>query len=408
MAARNSACRRRSIVAADFSSPMTLPTSPSFRPGRCLLIALAGLVPLRYARAEDTISYKYQDYQEADGRIGVQVHSALLEKSIGATMNVKVTGIMDTIAGATPTGEPATTLGGQVPLSQLEEERKAWTLDFSKQIANLKITLGAANSREGDYVSHGWSVNGQADFNQKQTTVALGLASSGDDVRVFFQSPWERKEVVDVMAGVTQVIDARTLATFNLTYSESWGYLSDPYKLVEKRVEVVPGVFLRRTYSENRPDSRKKWIALAAINRAFPDQNGALDASYRFHTDDFGITSNTLNLEWYQKIGAQFVVRPSVRAMWQTAADFYYPTLTGTAITPTAVPTGKGQHYSSDYRLSSLRTFTYGLKFVWLVDDDWKVDGAVEKYDMSGRDGATSASAYPDATIITVGLSRAF
>ncbi len=408
MAVRNSAGRRRLIVGADSLPPMSLPYQTPLHPGRCLLIALAGLVPLRHARAEDTVSYKYQDYQEADGRIGVQVHSALIEKSIGETMNLKVTGIMDTIAGATPTGEPATTPGGQVPLSQLEEKRKGWTADFSKQIKHFKITFGAANSRESDYVSHGWSVNGQAEFNQKQTVVSLGVGSSGDDVRVFYQLPWERKEVLDFIVGLSQVVDARTLVSFNLTYSESWGYLSDPYKLVEKRVEVVPGVFLRRTYSENRPDSRVKWIALAAINRAYPDQNGALDASYRFHTDDYGITTSTVNLEWYQKIGEKFVLRPSVRALWQTAADFYHVTLSGTTITPTAVPTGKGPHYSSDYRLSALNTLTYGLKGVWLVNSDWKIDAAVEKYDMHGRDDVTSDSAYPDALIFTVGASWTF
>jgi hypothetical protein len=99
-----------------------------------------------------------------------------------------------------------------------------------------------------------------------------------------------------MIAGVTQLLDPVTSVTFNLTYSQSTGYLSDPYKLVQKRVEVLPGIFLLRTYGENRPDSRRKWIVLAALNRAWPKLAGAVEASYRFHRDDHGLSSHTLNL----------------------------------------------------------------------------------------------------------------
>jgi hypothetical protein len=251
-------------------------------------------------------------------------------------------------------------------------------------------------------------LNGQADFNARNTTVLLGVAGMDDDVKVFFQPTPMAKHTVDMIAGVTQLLDPVTSVTFNLTYSQSTGYLSDPYKLVQKRVEVLPGIFLLRTYGENRPDSRRKWIALAALNRAWPKLAGAVEASYRFHRDDHGLSSHTLNLEWYQKLGARFMVRPALRYFTQQAADYYFVSLTGTPIAPTSRPTGAAPYYSADYRLSALRSLNYGLKVIWTVTDAWQVDAAVERYEMHGRDGLTAASAYPRANIVTAGIKFAF
>ena len=146
------------------------PSTRTTRHYRCgFFIALFGLAQLRPVWADEGVSYKYQDYHESGGRIGVQVHSALVEKDLGTTMAIRVSGTLDAIAGATPTGELAATPGGQVRLAQIEEERRAWTLDFSKQYSAIKLTLGAANSRESDYVSTVGSVNTQVDFNDKLT-----------------------------------------------------------------------------------------------------------------------------------------------------------------------------------------------------------------------------------------------
>ena len=362
----------------------------------------------RAARAEDSVTYKYQDYREAGGRIGVQVNSALWEQDLGPAMHLKLTGVMDTIAGATPDGEPASTPGGQVPLSNMVEKRKAWSLDVSRQFTRTNVAVGFANSRESDYVSNGWSVNTLTDFNAKNTTLVAGLAGTDDDIKVFFQKPLTHKHGVDALVGVNQLLDPLTAVTFNLTYSHADGYLGDPYKLIQKNTEVFPGLFLLRTYNENRPDHRNKWIVYAAINRAYPDLHGAVEASYRFHTDNFGMMSHTLNVAWYQKLGARFILSPFLRYYQQNAANFYAVTLNSSPIIPTAKPTGMGPFYSADYRLSDLDTVDAGLKAVWTVTDHWQIDATVEKYTMSGRDGVTSDSAYPRATTATFGLKFTF
>ena len=362
----------------------------------------------RPTRGEDAVSYKFQDYRENSDRIAVRVHGVLIEKDFGLATTLKVNGIIDTITGATPTGEPERTPGAGVPLTTIEDERKAWSADLSRQFGDYTLAVGAARSTESDYVSTGWSLNGLADFNSRNTTLNLGIAGTSDDVTVFFKQGTEDKRSLDMIAGVKQLLDPLTVVSLNVTRSHASGYLSDPYKLVEKYVEVFPGIFLRQTFPENRPDSRTKWIILGSLNRAFPKLNGAVEASYRYHRDDFGMRSHTVAAEWFQKLGEQFTVSPHVRFMQQTAADFYVVTLTDTPITPGSIPTGAAPFYSADYRLSSLRTLNYGLKAIWMPRPDITVDIALEGYEMHGRDRITSASAYPRATIFTVGGRYAF
>jgi Protein of unknown function (DUF3570) len=368
----------------------------------CLTAALYLLAP-RNTQAETVTAYKYQDYQEGGGRIKVQAQYAMIEQTLGTDARLKFTGVLDAISGATPTGQPASTPGGAVPLTQIDDERKAWTLDFSKQFGRFNVSLGAANSRESDYVSTGFSLNTLTDFNQKNTTLLVGLAGTSDDVSVFYQADRASKRTFDMIVGITQLLDAKSTAQFNFSYGRATGYLSDPYKIIQKQTELLPGLFLPLTFGENRPDERDKWIAFAGYNHKSDRLHGAVEAGYRLYHDSFGTTSHTLSLAWFQEIGSQVILSPSFRYYTQSAADFYHVTLDNTTIVPGQEPNPAGPFFSSDYRLTKLRTLTYGLKLIWTPRENLKFDAAWERYEMQGRDGITSPSAFPQATIFTAG-----
>jgi hypothetical protein len=358
----------------------------------------------RALRAEESISYKYEDYRERGGRIAVKTQGAYLEKDFGTETHLKVEGILDAIAGATPNGQPAPAGSDQVPLSQLHERRKAWNAALSRQFSRVNIALGVGNSRESDYVSTGWSVNTLTDFNQKNTTLLVGAAGTDDDVKVFFQAPRARKRTNDLIIGLTQLLDPRTSLTANVTWGRQTGYLSDPYKLVEKTTEIIPGASLPLTFAENRPDERDKWIALIGLNRAFPEARGAIDATYRLYRDSFGTTAHTIDLAWFQHVGERVLLRPGFRFYDQTAADFYHYRLDATSIVPLpGPPRPGGPFYSSDWRLSAMQSFTYGLKLIWNMTDALQLDAAFERYDMRGTDHVTPQSAYCRANIVTAG-----
>lgn len=372
--------------------------------GRACIISLALLLLTPRAAAESGISYKFADYQEAAGRVRVQTHGANLEGDFGPATRVRVEGVLDAIAGATPSGQPAPAGSDQVPLSQLVEYRKAWNAEFARQFRRVNLAFGAGNSRESDYVSTGLSLNAVFDFNQKNTNVLAGIAGTDDAIRVFYQPARAEKRTHDLIVGVTQLLDPNTSVGLNVTWGRQRGYLSDPYKLVQKNTPIFPGVVLPLTFAENRPGEREKWIALATLNRAFPKTRGAVDLTYRYYRDTYGTLAHTLEAAWFQRCGEKFVLRPSLRLYRQSAADFYHYRLDGTAVVPVpGPPRPQGPFYSSDYRLSAMRTWTAGLKGVYQANEHFAVDAAIERYEMRGRDGVTPASAYCEALIFTVG-----
>jgi len=357
------------------------------------------------ARADDTLSYKYSDYTEEGGRVGVRTQGLVANQDIGTDMQLGLTLVTDAIAGATPTGLPAPVGSNQVPLARLTDHRKAWEADLSRQFGRLNLAAGVSESREHDYISKGWSLNTLTDFNEKNTTFLLGVAGHDDEVETFYdpQHLYVKKHALSAILGVTQLLDPRTKVTLNFTWSRETGYLSDQYKLVEQNVEILPGLYFPLEFSENRPSEHNSGVVYASINRAVPFLHGALEGSYRFFQDTFGVAANTVELQWQQKIGERFVLAPDLRGYEQSAAKFYYYNLTTTNIIPTAIPNPSGPAYSSDYRLSSLFTTTYGLKATWKPRDWLQLDVAYDRYTMRGRDGVTPQSAYPKANIVTLG-----
>lgn len=387
------------------TSPMNAAVPP---PRVCALVVLLTWLTPRDGRAENSAAYKYQDYHESGGRVTVKTHGALLEQLLGTNDRVKFEGLIDSIAGATPTGQPAPEGSDQVPLSHLEERRKAWNAEYAHQFQGVNVALGAANSRESDYVSSGWSVNTVFDFNQKNTELIVGVAGTDDRIKVFHtaNAPDQAKRTNDVIAGVRQLLDPHTSVFANVSWGRQRGYLSDPYKLVQKNVEVLPGVPLPLTFPENRPGEREKWILLFGLNRAFPRANGALEATYRLYRDTFDVEAHTLDVAWFQRFGSRLIVRPGFRFYDQSAAEFYHYDLDRTGIVPVAgPPRPQGPFYSSDHRLSALRTYTYGVKLIVQIIDQLRFDLALEHYEMRGRDGVTPRSAYSDARLVTAGLT---
>ncbi len=369
-----------------------------------LMSALALSIPRPSARAEDSIAYKYENYREEDNRISVITQTGSADQDVGAYGHLRLTGTIDAVAGATPTGRPAPPGSDQVVLTEIHTRRKAWSGDFSEQYKNVNVDAGFAESRESDYVSLGWSVNTLVDFNEKNTTLRAGLAGTNDRVEVFFEPAYLPKHTNDAIIGITQVLDPLTFVTVNLSAGESSGYLAEPHKFVEKAIEVIQNIFLEESFGENSPNRRGRESLYLAVNHAFPKVRGALEASYRIYSDTYGITASTLEAAWIQHVGGKLILEPSVRLYRQTAARFYYYNLDSTTIIPIHVPQGSGPYYTSDFRLSAEDSASVGLKATWRASEHFSFDAAYERYALRGRDGVTPQSAYPTAGISTLGV----
>jgi hypothetical protein len=65
---------------------------------------------------------------------------------------------------------------------------------------------------------------------------------------------------------------------------------------------------------------------------------------------------------------------------------------------------GVPRHYSSDYRLSELQSFTYGASLLWRLHENVHLDLGYKRYEMFGREGKTPKDAYPSANVFSLGL----
>jgi hypothetical protein len=370
---------------------------------------------MKTAQAEDSLTFKAQSWQEDDRRIRVDSQYALLDSDLTPSTHFKLMGLIDSIAGATPTGETPRTPGGPVPLATMHDRRKAWNTELSHQFARVNVTAGFANSRESDYVSNGWSVNTVTDFNEKNTSLLLGYGRTDDKINEE-KLGWTIKRPKagdDFIVGLTQLLDPNTSVSANVSYGTSRGFMSDPYKIVSTtKLDLDPGFYY--TVPENRPMERDKVSVFLSGNRNLEKFNAALEASYRYYHDTFGISSHTLTLLWLQKVGEQVIVQPSVRLYRQTAADFYHPNLDTAGIVTSYDPvlsetgTGRAPFYSSDYRLSHMETVDCGLKIVWKIKPWLSVDAAYNRYTSRALDGVTPHDAFSQANAFTFGfkLSR--
>ncbi len=371
--------------------------------GFALGLALEGLLTQR-VRGENHVDYKYEDYSEESGRIHVRTHGILFEVEATSAVSVHGEAVFDAISGATPTGGPPPSGSRRVPLATMDDERSAGNLQVPVKWGGRHTTTPQfAYSLESDYESVGLSLNHTIDFNDKNTTLALGFAWTYDTIMPeFWFGDKEYKNSGDILVGVTQLLGPKTILTANLTLGAANGYMNDPYKGVRFDDYPDPNTLFR----EKRPGYRDKQIGYLSLTHFVTPLKGSAELTYRFYHDSYGIASHTVGLGWFQKIGKNIVVSPMFRFADQSAAAFYGVRFAGDASLPPDDPfyVPIPEHYSADYRLSAMQTFTYGLSATWRIKDRVSLDVAYKRYDMLGKDNVTAKDAYPNANVFSGGV----
>ena len=318
--------------------------------------------------------------------------------------------VIDSLTGASangavaqPTAQTFTTASGKIqkpskqtdiPLDgSFKDTRAQASVQWTQPVfQNNTLSIGSHFSKETDYLSVGANANWAIDFNQKNTTLSLGVASSYDQVKPLggIHDPLTLKftniaptnfggyedgegdgidyndsQVIpadggiiaasdnktnnDLLLGLTQVINKRMLVQFNYSYTAVSGYMNDPYKILS--VINNNGVTQEYRY-ENRPSNRTKQAFF--IQSKYHFSNGVMGLSYRYMSDDWKIKSSTLDFHYHQNLIHGFYIEPHIRFYTQTAADFYQPFLNNNDAVP--------QFASADYRLGALDSYTVGIK----------------------------------------------
>jgi hypothetical protein len=273
---------------------------------------------------------------------------------------------------ASPSGKPKhqyTTAPGQLPVDpDYKDDRIAvggnWTVPFTQVD---QVSLGGKLSSEDDFFSATVNASIAHDFNEKNTTLSLGIDDEFDSIHPIGGAPvpgssyelaekqtgGKTKDGAGVLLGVTQVMTRNWLSEFNISIDRFHGYLNDPYKFTS----IINSAGGTAGYEyENRPDQRTRKSAYWE-NRVGWSSHMSTALSLRYMSDDWGVRSDTaqLHLRWTFSNRDRYI-EPTIRWYRQTAADFY---------TPFILTTGKPitGYESSDSRLGAFHALTYGVKF---------------------------------------------
>jgi len=358
---------------------------------------------------------------------------------------------LDSLTGASPNGalpmgvaqtftQPSgrntyTTSPGDLPIDDtFRDTRVALSANWQQPLGRLyQVSVGASGSKEFDYLHLGLNAKLSRDFNQRNTTLSAGFAVGRDEwdpiggipaglsatrnVRdLGNRSGTDTKDIIDVVFGVTQVVSKNLLMQVNYSFSDSSGYLTDPFKIVSVvdgvtgdivPIAPTPGeegpshLFLH----EQRPDERVKHSLYTQAKYYMSGK--VLDVSYRYMTDDWEIDSHTLDMRYRWPIGGNRFLEPHLRYYTQSEAEFYSTSLVDGEPLP--------EFASADHRLGEFDAITAGVKYGWKTGGGNDMSVRLEWYQQSGTIAANKLIGnqvgrdnYPDLNAIILQFGYRF
>ncbi len=334
-------------------------------------------------------------YYHEDGRIQAIEPVVNLSRDLTEGGKLALDGTFDALSGSSPNGalvsrnaqtfaSPSaksfsrarhvySTAPGRLPVDPNYSDARfaaggQWTVPLTRFI---RTTVGGKFSYEDDFYSVSLNASLERDFNEKNTTVSIGVDDENDVIRpiggtpvplsdyaAFDKTGNHGKNGVGVLAGLTQVMTRLWLTDLSLSVDRFSGYLNDPYKIASI---LDPNGDTTGYLYERRPDSRTRRSAYWE-NRVGGDRSSAT-LSMRYMSDTWGIDSETaqLRIRLWNASRDQYL-EPTVRWYRQTAADFYK------AWIPSA-DSGDLTYVSSDSRLGAFHALTYGVKYGMSLGD---------------------------------------
>jgi Protein of unknown function (DUF3570) len=359
-----------------------------------LAVAMPGVLAPVIAHAESapeqaSVSFKYLDYkdrQTSGPRMHVTSPSVVLIAPVASVWAVEAGVVFDAMSGASPRYHNS--LSGASGVG-VEDYRKAADLKVTRYFGRAAIGLSGIVSTENDYFSRGVGLDARFSSEDNNTTFAIGVGGASDRINsVNFVAIDEKKSTVEWLAGITQVLSTTQLLQSNITLTRGRGYFSDPYKVLD-----------------TRPDRRNSVAWLTRYNHYFGNLGGALNSSYRYYHDSFGVNAHTLELVWRQPLAESWTLSPALRYTTQSAAKFYYDP---------PFPKGfvEGGFYTADTRLAAFGSFMLGLRIDKSFGDGWSANAKAEFTQQKsgwrlGGSGSPGLETFTSTALI-VGLSKSF
>jgi len=367
-----------------------------------LSLACASILCTMSLEAQDYVRVNLMQYNETNNRVKVIAPAIEVNKDFGVDYTLKATLVSDSVSGATPiysdtsSGASAFSRGVVTNTNDIKkqnvsfsERRMLYALAFTNRFKNRdELSSSYTKSYESDYDANTLSFDylHWAD-SSKNLSYDIGVSYSlnnilvrGDDTSSG-ASKKESSNTIATQIGFTQIINKTSLFKADLFYSKEDGYLTNPYyNIVRDTNNVVV---------ENRPDIRTSYGFNLKYIKAFKD-NLTSKFKYKFYTDDWDITSHTIDINNYYKINEKFIIGLGIRYYKQSQANFYNSDINYFT---------NEKYASIDDRLSAFNSTTYKSSL------DYKYNKKIS-YDISYS--LYKQSTNLNASTITLGIKYKF
>ncbi len=337
------------------------------------------------------LDFALLNYSEED-RIDVTTLATTVDGRLSDDDYVKVRLALDTMSGATPSGETPTengstftgTSGGSSStsssspgLTSFDDTRLEFDGNWEHTRSRIsRLNYNAYVSVESDYTAIGTSISYQRDNAKKTKTWTIGFGGSYDRITGPGNGTPEplsaannnitngvgKKNTYDLLVGRSFTINSRTITQLNYSISSSSGYMTDPYKVYS----VTSATDTSTTaYNESRPESRQRQsIYWKLVHQTRKNNN--IHMSARYYSDDWDVKSLTLDYKHrFNRFNGSYY-EPQFRFYNQSKASFYRQNLAFDEATP--------EFISADTRLSDLQSITLAMKYGYLLKSEARIN----------------------------------
>lgn len=331
--------------------------------------------------------YAHYTERQEDGGERMTVSSPLFYTRAPLTDSLEIEGsfLLDSVSGASP--YYLDTLSGASGMG-VHDDRTAGDLALTSYFERFSLSVIGALSNEDDYDALALGIRSDIWSEDRNTTVTVGIGAGEDDITSTLAPTLdESRRTADIIIGVTQLLDPVSYVQSNLTWKNSDGFMSDPYKSFDKR-----------------PRSRDEIAWLTRYRRFIEATDGALHLDYRLFHDSWGITSHTFEFAFLQPLGENWIIRPMLRYYSQGSADFFQD-----QVPP---PEDFNGFFTADQRLGDLGSVSLGLGITRDLGSGFSIDGSAyfieQRSDWKLGGGGSEAVQPLNARVLTLGLTKTF
>jgi hypothetical protein len=289
--------------------------------GACVV---PGLVPTAAAAVlpEDRADVLYHRY-EGD-RVVVDGPSVLVRKKFADKVSVVANYYLDMVSSASidvlSTASPYT------------DERTQMSLGLDYLRGKTTYSIGYIDGDESDYLARTAYLSISQDMFGDLTTISIGFRRGMNDVFRNIKDPatgakrrdptfGEEMDSRAWNASLTQVLTRDLIGVLSYELVTDEGFLNNPYRQIRYADPTAPRGF--SFAPEVYPRTKTSSAASARLKYSLPWWRAAVDGSYRFYSDTWGVRAQTLQLGYTQPAFGNWLFDARYRYYTQDAADFY-------------------------------------------------------------------------------------